>query len=69
MLKDNVHKEIESGIYIFNDFFHETGHVHRQRLGPTNVEIQGVKMLTRLGGMCCDGFINLAGVVAGVQRQ
>jgi hypothetical protein len=30
------------------------------------MENQGVEMLTLTGGLCCVGFINLVGVVAGV---
>jgi hypothetical protein len=53
----------------------ETGFRHRLQvepiqLGPieelvsvTRVEIQGAKMLTLFGGLCCAGFINPAGVV------
>jgi hypothetical protein len=32
------------------------------------VEIQGVEILTLIGGLCFVGFINPIGVVAGVQR-
>jgi hypothetical protein len=40
-----------------------------QRLGPTIVQIQGVQMLTLIGGLFCVGFINLVGVVAGLWAQ
>jgi hypothetical protein len=33
------------------------------------MDIQGVEMLTLIGGLCCVGFINPIGVVAGVWRQ
>jgi hypothetical protein len=33
------------------------------------VEIQGMDMLTAMDDLCCGGFINLIGVVAGVGRQ
>jgi hypothetical protein len=35
-------------------------------LGPTCVEIQSVEILTVFDGLCCVGFINPTGVVAGV---
>jgi hypothetical protein len=33
------------------------------------VEIEGVEILTIVDDVCCVGFINLIGVVAGVWRQ
>jgi hypothetical protein len=33
------------------------------------MEIQGVEMLTLMGGLCCIGFVNPIGVAAGVWRQ
>jgi hypothetical protein len=33
------------------------------------VEIEGVEMLTLVGGLCYVGFINPVGVDAGVRRQ
>jgi hypothetical protein len=39
------------------------------RLGPTLLVIEGVEMLTLIGGLCCVGFINPVGVDAGVRRQ
>jgi hypothetical protein len=33
------------------------------------VEIQGVEMLTLIGGWCCVDFMNSIGVIAGVGRQ
>jgi hypothetical protein len=36
--------------------------------GNVNGISQGVEMLTRIGGLCCIGFINLIGVVAVVWR-
>jgi hypothetical protein len=32
------------------------------------VEIQGVEILTLIGGLCFVGFVNPIGVVAGVRR-
>jgi hypothetical protein len=32
------------------------------------MEIQGVEMLIPFGGLCCIGFMNLVGVVAGLRR-
>jgi hypothetical protein len=34
-------------------------------LDSTCVEIRGVEMLTLIGGLCCDGFINSTGIAAG----
>jgi hypothetical protein len=31
------------------------------------VKIQGVEILTLFGGLCCVGFTNTIGIVAGVQ--
>jgi hypothetical protein len=31
--------------------------------------IQGVKMLTLFGSLCCDGFTSFIAVLAGVRRQ
>jgi hypothetical protein len=33
------------------------------------VKIQGVEMLTLIGGLCCVGFVSPVGVVAGVFRN
>jgi hypothetical protein len=33
------------------------------------MDIQGVKMLALIGGLCCVGFMNPIDVVAGVRRQ
>jgi hypothetical protein len=53
--------------FVFNSCIHESVHVYR--LGSTCVEIQGVNMLTLFDGLCCVGFLNPIGVVAGVRRQ
>jgi hypothetical protein len=43
----------------------------RTQLGPTNKHMRRFKvckMLILVGGLCCVGFINPVGVVAGVRR-